>query len=74
MIFPLEELVKYKDSIYEITCAATHRAVQIAKLVKGEHDLHIEGEYSELLKQSNDKVVSLGARQLFTKEVRYRIE
>ena len=74
MIFPLEELVKYRGSIYEITCAATHRAVQIAQLVKSERDQKMEGEYSELCRENNDKVVSLGARQLFTNEVRYRIE
>ena len=32
MIFPLEELVKFKGSIYEITAAASRRAFQLAKI------------------------------------------
>ena len=62
MIFPLEDLVKFKGSIYEITVAASRRAYQLA-MVK-----------DPLIEENDDKVVSLAARQLFTKEVQYRIE
>lgn len=62
MIFPLEELVKFKGSIYEITVAASRRAYQLA-MVK-----------DPILEENDDKVVSLAARQLFTNEVHYRIE
>lgn len=62
MIFPLEELVKFKGSIYEITVAASRRAYQLA-MVK-----------DPLIEENDDKVVSLAARQLFTNEVQYRIE
>ena len=62
MIFPLENLVKFKGSIYEITAAASRRAYQLA-MVK-----------DPLIEENDDKVVSLAARQLFTKEVQYRIE
>ncbi|MBQ3965576.1 MAG: DNA-directed RNA polymerase subunit omega [Treponema sp.] len=62
MIFPLENLVKFKGSIYEITVAASRRAYQLA-MVK-----------DPLIEENDDKVVSLAARQLFTKEVQYRIE
>ncbi|MBR6154771.1 MAG: DNA-directed RNA polymerase subunit omega [Treponema sp.] len=62
MIFPLENLVKFKGSIYEITVAASRRAYQLA-MVK-----------DPLIEENDDKVVSLAARQLFTNEVQYRIE
>ncbi len=62
MVFPLEDLVKYKDSIYEITVASSRRAYQLAM------------EKSPLIEENNGKVVSLAARQLFSNEVQYRIE
>ncbi len=62
MVFPLEELVKYKKSIYEITVASSRRAYQLAM------------EKDEIIEENNGKVVSLAARQLFTNEVQYRIE
>ena len=62
MIFPLEDLVKYKGSIYEITVAASRRAFQLAKL------------NDPLIEENDYKVVSLAAKQLFTNEVHYRIE
>ena len=65
MIFPLEELVKFKDdsdNIYEITSAASRRAFQLA-MVK-----------DPIVEENDGKVVSLAARQLFTKQVQYRIE
>ena len=62
MIFPLEQLVRFSDNIYEITAAANRRAYQMS-MVK-----------DPLIEEHSDKVVSLAARQLFTKEVTYRIE
>lgn len=62
MIYPLEELVKYKKSIYEITVAASRRAFQLAKVD------------DPLIHENDDKVVSLAARQLFEDEVQFRIE
>lgn len=62
MIFPLEQLVKFNNNVYEITVAASRRAYQMA-MVK---DPSIE--------QNDGKVVSLAARQLFTEQVQYRIE
>ena len=62
MIFPLEELVKFTDNIYEITVAASRRAFQMAKINDPEID-------------ANDgKDVSVAAKQLFDKKVTYRIE
>jgi len=62
MIFPLQELVCFEDNVYEITCAASRRAYQLS-MVK---DAGIE--------ENDGKVVSLAARQLFSKQVEYRIE
>ena len=62
MIFPLQDLVRFEDNVYEITCAASHRAYQLS-MVK---DPEIEN--------NDGKVVSLAARQLFSKQVEYRIE
>lgn len=62
MVFPLEELVKYGDNIYEITVAASRRAFQMAKV----EDPEIE--------ENDGKVVSLAARQLFDDEVTFKIE
>ena len=62
MVFPLEELVKYSDNIYEITVAASRRAFQLEKV----EDPEIE--------ENDGKVVSLAARQLFDDEVTFKIE
>ena len=62
MIFPLEELVKFKGGMYEITVAASRRAYQLA-MIKGQD-----------FEDNDGKVVSLAARQLFTGEVQYQIE
>ncbi len=62
MIFPLEQLVKFTDNVYQITVAASQRAYQMSMV----HDPAIE--------ENDDKVVSVAAKQLFDKEVTYRIE
>lgn len=61
MIFPLEQLVRFTDNIYEITVAANRRAYQMS-MVK-----------DPLIEENHDKVVSLAAKQLFKQEVTYRI-
>lgn len=62
MIFPLEQLIKFKDNIYEITCAASRRAYQLSRM------------NDPIIAENDGKVVSTAARQLFTEEVQYRIE
>jgi DNA-directed RNA polymerase subunit omega len=62
MIFPLQELIEYDDNMYEITAAASRRSYQLSML----NDAEIE--------ENDGKVVSLAARQVFTKEVEFRIE
>lgn len=62
MIFPLEELVKCSDNIYEITVASSRRAFQLAKIEDPE------------IAANDGKVVSIAARQVFANEVTYKIE
>jgi DNA-directed RNA polymerase subunit omega len=69
MIFPLEELAKFKGGMYSITVAASRRAYQLAKLAMAK-----DPEIEELVEDNDGKVVSLAARQLFDGEVQYAIE
>lgn len=62
MIFPLEQLVKFTNNVYEITVAANRRAYQMSAVKDPEIENH------------EDKVVSLAASQLFNNKVTYRIE
>ena len=62
MIFPLEQLVKFSNNVYEVTVAASRRAYQMSMI----KDPAIE--------QNDGKVVSLAAKQLFTDQVQSRIE
>ncbi len=69
MIFPLEDMTKFKGGMYGITVAASRRAYQLAKLA-----MIKDPNVSELVEENNGKVVSLAARQLFSNEVHYSIE
>jgi DNA-directed RNA polymerase subunit omega len=62
MVFPLEELIEYDRNMYEITAAASRRSYQLSMLKEADAE-DFEG-----------KVVSQAARQVFTKEVEFRIE
>ena len=62
MIFPLEELIKHDQNMYEITVAASRRSYQLSLLRDPELDYY------------GGKVVSLAARQVFTKEIDFRLE
>jgi DNA-directed RNA polymerase subunit omega len=62
MIFPLEQLIEYRGNMYEITCASSRRAYQLSML----RDPEVE--------KNDGKVVSLGARQVFTDQVDFRLE
>ncbi|MBR1613905.1 MAG: DNA-directed RNA polymerase subunit omega [Treponema sp.] len=59
MIFPLEQLVKFTDNVYEATAAASKRAYQLA-MTK-----------DKALDDNDGKSVSLAARQIFCNEVKY---
>jgi DNA-directed RNA polymerase subunit omega len=62
MIFPLEELIEYNANMYGITSAASRRSYQLSMLKDPE------------IEENDGKVVSLAARQVFTREVEFRIE
>ena len=57
MIFPLEQLIQFKDNIYEITSAFQLSMVK-----------------DPVIEENDGKVVSLAAKQVFTNQIKYRIE
>ena len=59
MSFPIKELIEYEGNIYELTCVASKRAYQLAKLAKNSQE------------DERDKEVSTAARQVFTKEITF---
>jgi DNA-directed RNA polymerase subunit omega len=61
MIMPLEQLIEYDGNAYEITVAITRRAYHLAILKTPE------------VEKNNGKVVSLATRQVFSKQVEYRL-
>ena len=60
MSFPIKELIEYEGNIYELTCVASKRAYQLAKLSKNSHE-----------NEAQDKEVSIAAQQVFTKEITF---
>ena len=62
MIFPLEELIEYDENMYEITAASSRRSYQLSMLKDPE------------IEYNDGKVVSLAARQVFTREVEFRLD
>lgn len=62
MVFPLKELIEYEGNMYEITCAASRRAYQLSMMKDPE------------IEQNDGKVVSLAARQIFTRQIQFRLE
>ena len=69
MIFPLEELIGYVDNMYEITTASSRRSFQLSMLYAAEDD-----QVKYWIDDNDGKVVSLAARQVFTKEVEFRLD
>jgi len=62
MLFPLKELIEYDDNMYEITIAASRRAYQLSTLMDKDEKEDYDG-----------KIAALAARQVFTKEVQFRL-
>lgn len=62
MIFPLKELIEYDENMYEITAASSRRAYQLSSVLEKDE----KEDY-------NGKMVALAARQVFTKEVQFRL-
>jgi len=68
MIFPLEELIEYDKNMYEITAASSRRAYQLSMLYA------VSDEMTKPWIDENDgKVVSLSARQVFTREIEFKM-
>ena len=61
MIMPLEQLIEFDGNVYEITVAITRRAYHLAILKTHE------------VEKNNGKVVSLATRQVFSKQIQYRL-
>ena len=68
MIFPLEELIGYDKNMYEITAASSRRSYQLSMLYAASDD---SARY--WIDENDGKVVSLAARQVFTKDVEFRL-
>jgi DNA-directed RNA polymerase subunit omega len=69
VIFPLEELIGYEKNMYEITAASSRRSFQLSMLYVANDD-----QVKPWVDENDGKVVSLAARQVFTKEVEFRLE
>ena len=62
MIIPIDKMVDHNDNVYELTCAAIRRAMQIT--VTGDEDVEENG----------GKVVSTSLKQILDKKVEYQLE
>ena len=69
MIFPLEELIEYSKNMYEITAASSRRSYQLAMLYSANDDMA-----KPWIDENDGKVVSLAARQVFTREIEFRLD
>ena len=69
MIFPLKELIEYDNNMYEITAASSRRSYQLSMLYAASDD---EARY--WIDENDGKVVSLAARQVFAREIEFRLE
>ncbi|MCL2373756.1 MAG: DNA-directed RNA polymerase subunit omega [Treponema sp.] len=68
MIFPLKELIEYDKNMYEITAASFRRSYQLSMLYAVDDD---DARY--WIDDNDGKVVSLAARQVFYKQVEFRL-
>ncbi|MFW6338080.1 MAG: DNA-directed RNA polymerase subunit omega [Alkalispirochaetaceae bacterium] len=66
MPIPLDLLVNESENMYEVTCAAIHRARQLADIAR----VYEEGGEIE----EGEKVVSEAIREILTRDVQYQIE
>jgi DNA-directed RNA polymerase subunit omega len=61
MGYPLKNLIEYNANMYEITSAIIRRVYQLSVIMQPETD------------RDGEKIVSIAAKELFTKEVEYKI-
>ena len=62
MVLPLDALTSFQGNIYEMTCAAMKRSIQI----------NLAGD--DELEANKGKIVSTAIKQVLTHKVRYRLE
>jgi DNA-directed RNA polymerase subunit omega len=62
MVIPLDLLTSFQGNVYELTCAAMKRSVQI----------NLAGD--DELEQNKGKIVSTALKQILTQKVKYRPE
>ena len=62
MVIPLDLLTSFQGNVYELTCAAMKRSVQI----------NLAGD--DELEQNKGKIVSTALKQVLTQKVKYRPE
>jgi DNA-directed RNA polymerase subunit omega len=62
MVLPLDLLTSFQGNVYELTCAAMKRGVQI----------NLAGD--EELEQNRGKIVSTALKQILTGKVKYQPE
>jgi DNA-directed RNA polymerase subunit omega len=65
----LEELIGYVDNMYVITAASSRRSYQLSMLYSAEDE---DAKY--WIDGNDGKVVSLAARQVFTKEIEFSMD
>ena len=63
MDFPLKKLIEFESNVYEITAAASRRSYQLSMLMDKDEKDDYDG-----------KMVTLAANQIFSQEVKFRIE
>ena len=63
MIFPLKELIEYKDNMYKVTTAASRRAYQLSSVMEKDEKDDWDG-----------KMVALAALQVFTNEIQFQLD
>ncbi|MCL2379961.1 MAG: DNA-directed RNA polymerase subunit omega [Treponema sp.] len=69
MIFPLKELIEYDKNMYEITAASSRRSYQLSMLYAAGDD-----DAMYWVDDTDGKVVSLAARQVFYKQVEFQLD
>jgi DNA-directed RNA polymerase subunit omega len=62
MVLPLDLLTSFQGNIYQLTCAAMKRSIQI----------NLAGD--DELEQNKGKIVSTALKQILTQKVKYRPE
>ena len=62
MVIPLDLLTSFQGNVYELTCAAQKRSIQI----------NLAGD--EELERNKGKIVSTALKQILVEKVRYRLE